>query len=621
MKSYLINNILLLITILTMSCVKKESSTVIDNSADLESPSVKTIYPENNTIISDTVKIQVVAYDNVGVDSVKCYINDIEIGTALKAPYSFLWNPTYNIGDTNIVIVCKAIDRSGNISVSDPVHVIIGKSILLPQIIYPQANKIFHTDSVRFIWKKIFTAIQYELQISKEREFVALYNIVNIFDTTYALWNFLPGNYSWCFRGVNSRTQRSVWSNSGLFSIDSTANYINPVELTLPEIGTKITKPIIQLNWYSIANVSGYDIEIATVDNFSVLCKSVSTTKNYYTIDDLNSIGKYYWRVRGNNNLGFRGVWSSISYFDYSPKKIEWIDYYANPVLEMSTQDIDSSAIGIIDPTIIFDNGVYKMWFTVTKPDYGFGYATSLDGINWTRYSKQIVFSKGGTGQYDGKSISNPRVIKDGNIYRLYYSGLDNWGNPRRIFMATSSDGIVWNRFFDFILESSPSISWENRGVYPGDIVKTDSGYYMYYCGINFNGITEIGLATSSNGINWNKYVNNPVLSNTNYWEGQGGVSHPSVIFDEGLFKLVYMGRSTFQDQKGFGIASSIDGKLWTKDKDNPFFKYNMIANQWASVDFAYPCYRKINGKENIFYSGYVINGKVEWGIGLLKGQ
>lgn len=81
-------------------------------------------------------------------------------------------------------------------------------------------------------------------------------------------------------------------------------------------------------------------------------------------------------------------------------------------------------------PTVIKENGLYKMWFTYRgsfdyrdgKESYKIGYAESIDAINWNRLDEKtgIQLSKFG---WDSKMQTYPSVIKiKGKIY-LFYNG------------------------------------------------------------------------------------------------------------------------------------------------------------------------------------------------------
>ena len=50
--------------------------------------------------------------------------------------------------------------------------------------------------------------------------------------------------------------------------------------------------------------------------------------------------------------------------------------------------------------------------------------------------------------------------------------------------------------------------SWDEQGVRAGNVIVINGDYKMWYSGANSNGIVQIGLATSNDGIIWNKYTN-----------------------------------------------------------------------------------------------------------------
>jgi len=104
----------------------------------------------------------------------------------------------------------------------------------------------------------------------------------------------------------------------------------------------------------------------------------------------------------------------------------------------------------VTDPHVIYDNGVYKMWYrgwgTWPDPDITFyedaiGYATSTDGVNWS--DRQLSYGpKAGYPQ-----TKSPFVIKEGSNYRMwvidYYEWLQNqWSGY--VSHMTSSDGVLW---------------------------------------------------------------------------------------------------------------------------------------------------------------------------------
>jgi predicted GH43/DUF377 family glycosyl hydrolase len=115
----------------------------------------------------------------------------------------------------------------------------------------------------------------------------------------------------------------------------------------------------------------------------------------------------------------------------------------------------------------------------------------------------------------------------------------------------------------------SPYIMWD----------ETISMYRMWYTGwtkgpdIESALIPSIGYATSSDGISWNRYEGNPVLTGAEDWE-KAGVSSPTVLFDGTIWKMWYSGRQIIATDdlhdRGIGLATSTDGIHWTKYEMNP---------------------------------------------------
>ncbi len=114
-------------------------------------------------------------------------------------------------------------------------------------------------------------------------------------------------------------------------------------------------------------------------------------------------------------------------------------------------------------------------------------------------------------------------------------------------------------------------------------MIKTDSGYLMYYEGQDTaSNIWRIGLATSPDGITWNKSSANPVLSPgaAGTWDAFE-VRYPSVHYDGATYRMWFSKWDT-GDNGGFassvsgearlniGYASSADGVNWTPYQYTP---------------------------------------------------
>jgi predicted GH43/DUF377 family glycosyl hydrolase len=287
------------------------------------------------------------------------------------------------------------------------------------------------------------------------------------------------------------------------------------------------------------------------------------------------------------------------------PINYSWIDYYNNPILKPSENSyFDSKGVG--NAVILFDENIYKMWFTTISSDskgYVF-YATSTDGISWVRAIDFPVLSPSSSNTWDDGIVSAGAVIKVDSLYKMYYSGYSYGTGIYQIGLATSADGINWFKNPNPILTGSSN--WEtNVGV--TDVIKINNTYYLYYHGrtsdVNYQ--INIGLATSVDGNIWEKYSGNPILTKTQAWEGNG-VLFPSIIYENNLFTMVY--GNALGSISGFGIATSVDGISWIKSNNNPFFTKDETTNQWAYQEISHPYFRKFSNEFRIYYTGFYNN-------------
>ena len=281
-----------------------------------------------------------------------------------------------------------------------------------------------------------------------------------------------------------------------------------------------------------------------------------------------------------------------------------WTDYLYNPLF--TPQDNPSLPNAVSTSKILFDNGIYKMWYMCT---YNAGkanvwYAESQDGINWQNKFNQPVFDNDISGTWDDYTVGPGAIIKDneGN-YRMYYNGWSSQYDQWQIGLATSADGIHWERYNNPVLKAD-SLNEFKIGV--GSVIVYNNMYYLYYDSSpidNYNN-KRINLATSPDGINWTKYSGNPILSPNLSWEGVG-ISFPAVIYDNSHFIMIY----SSTDRTKFGIAYSQDGKTWTKNS-NYTFSNQMTNGKWSQIN--YPFLIKVNNVYKLFYTATSSDNSME---------
>ena len=289
---------------------------------------------------------------------------------------------------------------------------------------------------------------------------------------------------------------------------------------------------------------------------------------------------------------GVGGIKINVTWVNTQLQAGQWVDSPNSPIMT-GTQYFENYGVSLMN--VIYENGLYKMWYTgMGDPSImNIDYAVSSDGINWQKNQSPVLKP---TLNWDVRGVQGARILKIGNTYKMYFTGRDA-NMVTRIGLATSSDGINWNKMPNPVL--SPSQSWETA-VYIGSIVFHNDKYYMFYVAGGYpNGDPYIGLATSSDGINFTKEPN-PIITSSLSWE-TNNIYNPTVVYENGKFKMHYLVYSHSQD---IGYAESVDGKVWTKN-NNPVFNINGVNNRWCnSINDL--CYVMVNNIPKLYYSGYI---------------
>jgi predicted GH43/DUF377 family glycosyl hydrolase len=241
--------------------------------------------------------------------------------------------------------------------------------------------------------------------------------------------------------------------------------------------------------------------------------------------------------------------------FATSSDGISWTKYSGNPVLTISSSGWDSRHV--TSPFVLYDGKTYKMWYQGqdASTDWQIGYATSTDGINWNKYSNNPVLKIGSSG-WDSHYVTNPNIYYDGSQYKMWFTGLGDIGGgnvPYQIGYATSIDGINWDKYLN-----NPIIT--ASGFYTGVghlSVHYEKGKYYGYYGRKFSSTNhEIYHATSVDGINWVNYPNNPVLTkgSSGSWD-DNFVLTPRIFFNDNQYFLYHAGNDGSNSQ--IGLARS----------------------------------------------------------------
>ncbi len=290
-------------------------------------------------------------------------------------------------------------------------------------------------------------------------------------------------------------------------------------------------------------------------------------------------------------NNGTGNIVIIVNWENYSNN---WEDYSGNPVLNIVES---SSPFGITSPKILVDDSVMKMWYRQqgASGHSTIGYAISNDGINWSFPVNHPVLYRGVASEWDSYFVTDGVVLKENGSYKMYYRGSNVHDGYAAIGLAISSDGINWEKYPYPVMV--PNVTEIVIG--PENIIKVNGKYYLYYNMLN-NGYITVGLAISSDGINWTRYQN-PILYPTLSWEGSG-IYFSSIIYENEVYKMVYVNSNA--NVSAFGEAISLDGINWEKVGSIPFFNSNETSGHWANK-ITYPFLIKFRGNYRVYYNNH----------------
>jgi predicted GH43/DUF377 family glycosyl hydrolase len=243
--------------------------------------------------------------------------------------------------------------------------------------------------------------------------------------------------------------------------------------------------------------------------------------------------------------------------------------------------DTPLDAIHAEYPSVLKEGNTYRMWYAGWgkfngKEGWRIFYATSPDGVNWTKHG--MVLDTGAPGSWDDGMVGFPFVFRDTDgTLKMLYAGRSTSLQIYQIGLATSTDGINWTRYSgNPILQPGSSGAWDEKQVLdPSLVIDLDAPpeerYKMWYNGYDRNDRIAIGLAISADGLNWTKYSGNPVITPgaSGTWDDTPYLYTAFVLKEGSEYKMWYAAIKIWQVGR-IGLATSTDGKAWVKDPQNP---------------------------------------------------
>jgi predicted GH43/DUF377 family glycosyl hydrolase len=212
-------------------------------------------------------------------------------------------------------------------------------------------------------------------------------------------------------------------------------------------------------------------------------------------------------------------------------------------------------------PVVMKLGDTYHMWYTGQSHGRSrIGYATSGDGRTWQRMSRDAVLSP--EAAWEKVAVMCPHVLWDENAkqFRMWYSAGEQ-NEPNAIGYATSPDGLHWTkRDENPVFAPDRNRDWEKHKVTGCHMEKRGDWFYMFYIGFRDEPTAQIGIARSRDGVNgWERHRDNPIIRvGKGTWD-RDACYKPAVLIDGGKWWLWYNGRHGGSEQIGLARHEGLD--------------------------------------------------------------
>jgi len=266
-----------------------------------------------------------------------------------------------------------------------------------------------------------------------------------------------------------------------------------------------------------------------------------------------NIFSMWYCGSRGKNKLPLYELGMATS-----KDGVNFIKHPQAPVLSLADKKCS-----ILTPTLLrYPNGSVcrenrklRMWFSSLtvrsgKALYALHDTTSVDGLSWTTPSDAQL-----------KNVYAPTIILENGLYRMWY--VDVSKKPWAIKYAQSNNGSKWHVYRKTVMTIDQK--WEHKRLFYPTVLKSNDLYLMWYGSYEKSAQTALGFAVSKDGIVWNKNPFNPVFipNPSQYWESHYTSSQSIMALPDGSWRIWYASRSKPAFKNKYFAIGTARWKKW----------------------------------------------------------
>ena len=193
-------------------------------------------------------------------------------------------------------------------------------------------------------------------------------------------------------------------------------------------------------------------------------------------------------------------------------------------------------------PDIVYQNGRYMAYYITYRTDSGkggVGLAVSEDGENWT--DKGCVIQPDEDWDCNGAYFAGVWIDTDGTFYCVYEckgGEKTKYGTLENVALATSHDGIEWEKEGVIIYADREDCWWQKANVGTPDLYKEGDTWYVFFHGFDYVDC-RVGVAYGKDLHNLT-VVEEPVINTEDNTLWSGTIGRRDVIFCGGYYYMVY---------------------------------------------------------------------------------